>query len=131
MRPSTFKKSVLATNIAILLGSAISISAVAAEAEATAAAPENIEKIEVRGMRASMKASVNDKRFSDAVVDAVTAEDIGKFPDGDVGESLARIPGVAVNRQFGQGQQVSIRGASNQLTRTLLNGHTVASTGWF
>jgi len=131
MRPSSFKKSVLATNIAILLGSAVSISAVAAEAEATAAAPENIEKIEVRGMRASMKASVNDKRFSDAVVDAVTAEDIGKFPDGDVGESLGRIPGVAVNRQFGQGQQVSIRGASSQLTSTLLNGHSVASTGWF
>lgn len=82
-------------------------------------------------MRASMKASVNDKRFSDAVVDAVTAEDIGKFPDGDVGESLGRIPGVAVNRQFGQGQQVSIRGASSQLTSTLLNGHSVASTGWF
>ncbi|MCH1928602.1 TonB-dependent receptor [Shewanella sp. A25] len=131
MRPSTFKKSVLATNIALLLGSAVSISAVAAEEAATNAAPENIEKIEVRGMRASMKASVNDKRFSDAVVDAVTAEDIGKFPDGDVGESLGRIPGVAVNRQFGQGQQVSIRGASSQLTSTLLNGHSVASTGWF
>lgn len=129
MRPSTFKKSVLATNIAILLGSAVSVSAVAAND--AVAAPENIEKIEVRGMRASMKASVNDKRFSDAVVDAVTAEDIGKFPDGDVGESLGRIPGVAVNRQFGQGQQVSIRGASSQLTSTLLNGHSVASTGWF
>ncbi|MCG9965928.1 TonB-dependent receptor [Shewanella cutis] len=131
MRPSSFKKSVLATNIAILLGSAVSISAVAAEAEATAAAPENIEKIEVRGMRASLKASVNEKRFSNSVVDAVTAEDIGKFPDGDVGESLGRIPGVAVNRQFGQGQQVSIRGASSQLTSTLLNGHSVASTGWY
>ncbi|MGL5027903.1 MAG: TonB-dependent receptor [Shewanella oncorhynchi] len=131
MRPSTFKKTVLATNIAILLGSAVSISAVAADAAATIATAENIEKIEVRGMRASMKASVNEKRFSNAVVDAVTAEDIGKFPDGDVGESLARIPGVSVNRQFGQGQGVSIRGASGSLTNTLLNGHTVASTGWY
>ncbi|PKG57170.1 MULTISPECIES: TonB-dependent receptor [unclassified Shewanella] len=131
MRPSTFKKNVLATNIALLLGSAVSMSAMAADADATVAADENIEKIEVRGMRASMKASINAKRFSDSVVDAVTAEDIGKFPDGDVGESLARIPGVAVNRQFGQGQQVSIRGASSQLTRTLLNGHSVASTGWY
>ena len=129
MRPSTFKKNVLATNIAILLGSVVSVGAYAAD-EATAA-DENIEKIEVRGMRASMKASVNEKRFSNAVVDAVTAEDIGKFPDGDVGESLARIPGVAVNRQFGQGQGVSIRGASSSLTRTLLNGHSVASTGWY
>ncbi|MCW3173440.1 TonB-dependent receptor [Shewanella subflava] len=129
MRPSTFKKNVLATNIAILLGSVVSVGAYAAD-EATAA-DENIEKIEVRGMRASMKASVNEKRFSNAVVDAVTAEDIGKFPDGDVGESLGRIPGVAVNRQFGQGQGVSIRGASSSLTRTLLNGHSVASTGWY
>lgn len=55
MRPSTFKKTVLATNIAILLGSAVSISAVAADAVATTAAPENIEKIEVRGIRASSK----------------------------------------------------------------------------
>lgn len=88
MRPSSFKKSVLATNIAILLGSAVSIGAVAAEAEAAAAAtvPENIEKIEVRGIRASNKANINEKRFSNAVVDAVTAEDIGKFPDSDVGD---------------------------------------------
>ncbi|MCG9745621.1 TonB-dependent receptor [Shewanella sp. Isolate8] len=131
MRPSTFKKSVLATNIALLMSGAVSVSAFAAEAEAEAVNTDNIEKIEVRGLRASMKASINAKRFSDAVVDAVTAEDIGKFPDGDVGESLGRIPGVTVNRQFGQGQQVSIRGASAQLTRTLLNGHSVASTGWF
>ncbi|MCT8865207.1 hypothetical protein K5S30_18145, partial [Shewanella xiamenensis] len=59
MRPSSFKKSVLATNIAILLGSAVSISAVAAEAAATAAAPENIEKIEVRGMRNAVHLRVN------------------------------------------------------------------------
>lgn len=131
MRPSTFKKSILATNIALLMSGAMSVSAIAAEAEVETVNTDNIEKIEVRGLRASMKASINAKRFSDAVVDAVTAEDIGKFPDGDVGESLARIPGVTVNRQFGQGQQVSIRGASSQLTRTLLNGHSVASTGWF
>ncbi|GGI99176.1 TonB-dependent receptor [Shewanella hanedai] len=131
MRTSNFKKSILATNIALMLGTAVSMSAIAAEADTAPTADENIEKIEVRGLRASMKASVNAKRFSDAVVDAVSAEDIGKFPDGDVGESLARIPGVSVSRQFGQGQQVSIRGASSQLTRTLLNGHSVASTGWF
>ncbi|QSX41657.1 TonB-dependent receptor [Shewanella cyperi] len=129
MRPSSFKKSTLATNIAILLSGAVSVGAVAAEAAAEQSA--NIERIEVRGIRASLKASVNAKRFSDAVVDAVTAEDIGKFPDSDVGESLGRIPGVSVSRQFGQGQQVSIRGASAQLTSTQLNGHSVASTGWY
>ncbi|QBF83967.1 TonB-dependent receptor [Shewanella maritima] len=127
MRPSTLKKTPLATTIALLMGGMISTGVTAAEP----VNDENIEKIEVRGMRASLKASVNEKRFSNSVVDAVTAEDIGKFPDSDIGESLGRIPGVSVNRQFGQGSQVSIRGASSRLTRTLLNGHSVASTGWY
>ncbi|AUD59488.1 TonB-dependent receptor [Shewanella sp. Pdp11] len=131
MRPSTFKKTVLATNIAVLLGSAVSISAVAADAAATAAVPENIEKIEVRGIRASNKANINEKRFSNAVVDAVTAEDIGKFPDSDVGQALGRVPGVTVGRTFGQGSSVSIRGTDPLMTLTTLNGQNVASTGWY
>nr|WP_244453976.1 TonB-dependent receptor [Pseudoalteromonas sp. K222D] len=92
---------------------------------------DDVEVIEVRGIRVSNRENLNGKRFSNAVVDVVSAEDVGQFPDGDVGESLARIPGVSVSRQFGQGQQVSIRGASAQLTRTLLDGHSVASTSWF
>src|SRR5690606_20563503 len=66
-----------------------------------------------------------------AVVDAVSAEDVGKFPDSDVGESLGRIPGVTVGRAFGQGASVSIRGAAPQMTLTQLNGQNVASTGWY
>ncbi|WNO09262.1 TonB-dependent receptor [Teredinibacter sp. KSP-S5-2] len=89
------------------------------------------EEVVVTGIRGSLQASVDIKRASTSVVDAVSAEDIGKFPDSDVAEALGRIPGVAVNRQFGQGQQVSIRGASNQLTLTTLNGQNVASTGWY
>ncbi|MCL1138940.1 TonB-dependent receptor [Shewanella pneumatophori] len=131
MRPSNFKKSVLATNIALMLGTAVSMSAVAAEADSAPAADENIEKIEVRGLRASMKASINSKRFSNAVVDAVNAEDIGKFPDNNVAEALGRVPGVTVSKQFGEGSAVSIRGASNALTMTTLNGQNVASTGWY
>ncbi|MBT1443506.1 TonB-dependent receptor [Shewanella sp. JM162201] len=128
MRPSTFKKSVLATNIAILLGGAVSVGAVAAEAAQETA---NIEKIEVRGIRASNKANINEKRFSDAVVDAVTAEDIGKLPDSDVGQALGRVPGVTVGRAFGQGSSVSIRGSDPRMTLTTLNGQNVASTGWY
>lgn len=92
---------------------------------------QEIEIIQVSGIRGSLKESINTKRFSAAVVDAVSAEDVGKFPDSDVGETLGRIAGVTVNRQFGQGQQVSIRGASSNLTQTLLDGHSVASTGWY
>jgi iron complex outermembrane receptor protein len=129
MSSNTFKKGLLASSIAMILAGASS-QAIAAE-ETAKVNKDEVEVIQVTGIRGSLKASLNAKRFSNAVIDAVSSEDIGKFPDGDVGESLARIPGVAVNRQFGQGSQVSIRGASAQLTRTLLNGHTVASTGWY
>lgn len=129
MRPSTFRKSVLATNIAVLLGGAVSLHSVAAETSEPKA--DDIEKIEVRGIRASQQANLNEKRFSNAVVDAITAEDIGKFPDKNVAESLQRIPGVTIQRQFGEGASVSIRGAGDDLTLTTLNGQNVASTGWF
>ena len=130
MSTKTFKKGVLASSIAMILAGVTS-QAMAAEEAASEINKDEVEVIQVTGIRGSLKASLNAKRFSNAVMDAVSSEDIGKFPDGDVGESLARIPGVAVNRQFGQGSQVSIRGASAQLTRTLLNGHSVASTGWY
>ncbi len=128
MSTKTFKKGVLASSIAMILAGVSSQAMAAEEAEVK---KDNVEVIQVTGIRGSLKASLNGKRFSNATVDVVSSEDIGKFPDGDVGESLARIPGVSVSRQFGQGQQVSIRGASSQLTRTLLNGHSVASTGWY
>jgi iron complex outermembrane receptor protein len=129
MSSKTFKKGMLASSIALVLAGGATPFAMAAE-EAKAANQET-EVIEVRGIRGSLKANINAKRFSNAVVDVVNAEDIGKFPDGDVGEALGRIAGVAVNRQFGQGQQVSIRGVSNQLTSTLLNGHSVSTTTWY
>ncbi|KZN48470.1 TonB-dependent receptor [Pseudoalteromonas luteoviolacea] len=128
MLANNFKKSLLAANIGLALTAGVSGVAVA---DSGTQVKEDVEVIEVRGIRRSLEASINTKRFATSVVDAVTAEDVGKFPDSDVGETLGRIPGVAVNRQFGQGQQVSIRGASATLTRTLLNGHTVASTGWY
>ncbi|MBY5992646.1 TonB-dependent receptor [Ferrimonas balearica] len=122
-----FEKHLLATSIAMVLGAGVMLpaSALAEEAEAT------VERIEVRGIRASQQASLNEKRFSNSVVDAITAEDIGKFPDRNVAESLQRIPGVTIQRQFGEGASVSIRGAGDDLTLTTLNGQNVASTGWF
>ncbi|CAH9056428.1 hypothetical protein PSEHALCIP103_01454 [Pseudoalteromonas haloplanktis] len=128
MLAKNFKKSLLAVNIGLVMGAGFTGAAFAADETKV---QEDVEVIQVTGIRASNKENLNGKRFSNAVVDVVTAEDVGKFPDGDVGESLGRISGVSVSRQFGQGQQVSIRGASAQLTRTLLDGHTVASTSWF
>ena len=88
---------------------AFTVGAMAATAVPCAIAQEgadSTEIIEVRGIRASQKANINTKRFSDAVVDAITAEDIGKFPDKNVAESLSRIPGVTIDRDFGEGQEI-------------------------
>ncbi|NTS78658.1 TonB-dependent receptor [Catenovulum sp. SM1970] len=117
-----------AMGLAALMGASVS-APVAFAAEA--AADEDVEIIQVRGIRGSLKESMNTKRFSTATVDAVNAEDVGKFPDQNVAESLGRIPGVAVSRQFGEGSAVSIRGVSNDLTLTTLNGQNVASAGWY
>jgi iron complex outermembrane receptor protein len=104
----------------------------AAAAPGTAFAQDDvIEEITVKGIRGSLRQNIEIKRNNNSIVDAITAEDIGKFPDKNVAESLQRVPGVTVQRQWGEGAAVSIRGAGNELTLTTLNGQNVASTGWF
>lgn len=115
-----------------LLG--ISLAAQAQQADAPAAAasgPTQLEQVVVTGIRASLQSAAVIKKNASAVVDAVSAEDVGKLPDSDVGQALGRIPGVSVGRSFGQGASVSIRGSDPQMTYTTLNGQTVASTGWY
>lgn len=92
---------------------------------------EQLDTVVVTGIRASLQSAVNVKRNASAVVDAVSAEDVGKLPDNDVGQALGRIPGISVGKDFGQGASVSIRGTDPQMTYTTLNGQTVASTGWY
>ncbi|MDF2178607.1 TonB-dependent receptor [Aliiglaciecola sp. CAU 1673] len=89
---------------------------------------DGTEVIEVRGIRASMAENLAVKRLSNAVVDAITAEDIGKFPDKNVADSLQRVPGVVIQRSGGEGATVSIRGLSSDLTFTQLNGNFIASS---
>ncbi len=83
---------------------------------------QQVEVIQIRGIRASQEANFNAKRFANSIVDAVTAEDMGKFPDKNVAESLSRITGVGVSREFGEGEKITVRGASSATNRTLLNG---------
>jgi iron complex outermembrane receptor protein len=121
MSTKTFKKGVLASSIAMVLAGASS-QAMAAEEAASQINKDEVEVIQVTGIRGSLKESINGKRFSNSVVDVISSEDIGKFPDKNVADSLARIPGVTVSRDFGEGGQVSIRGTSPDLTLTTLNG---------
>lgn len=92
--------------------------------------PVELDTVVVMGIRASLQKSLETKRQSDSIIEAITAEDIGKFPDKNVAESLSHVPGVTVDRNFGQGEQVSIRGTDSALNRTLLNGQTIASADW-
>ncbi|CAH9050525.1 Vitamin B12 transporter BtuB [Pseudoalteromonas holothuriae] len=96
--------------------------------ENSAGSEQEIETIEVRGIRASMAENLAIKRLSNAIVDAITAEDIGKFPDKNVADSLQRVPGVVISRSGGEGENVSIRGLSSDLTFTQLNGNFIASS---
>ena len=118
------------STLALAIASSLSATAVTA-AEAGEEKAEDLEVIEVRGIRASNKKNLNTKRFSSSIVDAISAEDIGKFPDKNVAESLQRIAGVSITRDFGEGEKVSIRGTAPQLNRTLINGQNVASTKWW
>ncbi|MGN6424597.1 MAG: TonB-dependent receptor [Asticcacaulis sp.] len=81
----------------------------------------------VTGIRAALRSAMNVKRDSDKVMDAITAEDIGKFPDKNLSESLQRVTGVQITRQDGEGRGVSIRGADPSLVRTEIDGATALS----
>jgi iron complex outermembrane receptor protein len=115
-----------------LMIAGVSLWALACAAPALAAdAPGSVEELVVTGIRASQQQSIETKRNADAVVDVITAEDVGKFPDRNVAESLSRVPGVVINREYGEGEHVSVRGTAPNLTRTLLDGHGLASADWF
>ena len=79
-------------------------------------------EVVVTGIRASLREAVNIKRNGQGVVDAISAEDIGKFPDTNLAESLQRITGVSIDRSNGEGQFVTVRGFGPEYNLVLLNG---------
>ena len=91
---------------------------------------DQIEEIIVSGIRGSLRESLDTKREASAVVEAVTAEDLGEFPNTNVAEAMTQIPGVAIDRRFGQGERVSIDGTDPSLNLTYLDGHPVAQSIW-
>ncbi len=92
--------------------------------------PDQLGTIVVTGIRESLKASLDKKRDADAVIDAVTAEDIGKFPATNVAEALAQLPGVTIDRFLPATQRVSIDGCDPSLNVSYLDGHPVAQAIW-
>ena len=88
---------------------------------------ETLSEIVVTANRSSFAQSLQDKRASNNVSDTITGRDVLDFPDLNVSEALARIPGVTIDRRLGEGQQVSVRGLAPRFTRVTINGLTVPS----
>lgn len=91
-------------------------------------ADEGIETVVVTGFRESLEKALDMKRQALDSSDTILAEDIGKFPDMNVSESLQRLPGVSLNRESGEGREVTVRGLGAQFTRVLINGIEAQST---
>ena len=87
------------------------------------------DTIIVSGIRASLEDAMNIKRDAVGVVDAISAEDIGKFPDTNLAESLQRITGVSIDRQSGEGSKVTVRGFGPDFNLVLLNGRQMPASG--
>ncbi len=87
------------------------------------------DEIVVTGIRRSLADAIAIKRDSSAIVDAISAESIGKFPDQNLAESLQRVTGVQIQRANGEGTRISVRGLSPDFTRTQYNGRTITSNG--
>ncbi|WP_282110547.1 TonB-dependent receptor [Shewanella algicola] len=120
-----FKPSLLTLALA---AAGASMSAYAADdVQTTEAAEENIEVIQVTGIRRSLQESQSLKMSSSSIVEAISAEDIGKLPDVSIAESLARLPGIAAQRLDGRANVISIRGLGPDFTTATLNGREQAS----
>jgi iron complex outermembrane receptor protein len=95
------------------------------------AAPPSNQVITVTGIRGAIESAITTKKGADTIVEAVSSEDLGKLPDPSVADSIARLPGVAAQRNKGSGkaQSISVRGMSPDFNGGLLNGREVASSG--
>src|SRR6185503_4283648 len=110
-----------------IVGGAVLINPVFAQEQSG----EELETVVVTGLRGSLKASMETKRDAIGVVDAINSEDIGKFPDTNLAESLQRITGISIDRRNGEGAQVTARGFGPQFNLVTLNGRQVPGADGF
>jgi len=109
---------------------AVTLIAAPAWAQEAAAPAAQLETVTVTGIRASLESALNAKRQDKGIVDVIKAEDMGKFPDTNLAESLQRIPGVVIDRDAGEGRNITVRGLGGDFARTRINGiEALATTG--
>ncbi|MBB5878875.1 TonB-dependent receptor [Xanthomonas arboricola] len=133
------KRSALSIALAVAMAPTLAAAQSAAPAQATdteqtasentAGAVTELDKVQVTGLRRAIEGAISVKRDSTSIVEAISAEDIGRLPDVSIAESLARLPGLAAQRVAGRAQVISVRGLSPDFSTTLLNGREVVSTG--
>src|SRR3990167_467324 len=121
---TNYKKNKLATAVLAVLSTTTVAPAVAAAQETK---EKKTEVIEVRGIRGALGRAMDSKREAGGVVDSISAEDIGKFPDTNLAESLQRISGVSIDRSGGEGQLITVRGFGPEFNTVLVNGRQMAS----
>ncbi|MDO6487324.1 TonB-dependent receptor [Colwellia sp. 6_MG-2023] len=128
MKNIKFKQKHIATCISLILASGVSHNVLAEEAPLAEQKAE-IEVIEVTGIRGSIMRASSMKRGFSGVMDAISSEEMGKFPDTNLAESLQRITGVSVSRSNGEGSQITVRGFGPEFNLLTLNGRQMPGTG--
>ncbi|MBB6574469.1 TonB-dependent receptor [Xanthomonas arboricola] len=128
------KRSALSIALAVAMAPTLAAAqsatpAQATDTEQTAGGVTDLDKVQVTGLRRAIEGAISVKRDSTSIVEAISAEDIGRLPDVSIAESLARLPGLAAQRVAGRAQVISVRGLSPDFSTTLLNGREVVSTG--
>ena len=119
-----------AVALACALAAATGVQAQTAPATPATPAASEPERIVITGFRASLESALRKKRDDNGIVDAITSEDIGKFPDTNLAESLQRIAGVVIDRDAGKGRNITVRGLGLDFTRVRINGvEALATTG--
>lgn len=109
----------------IALSTVLAAPAMAQEADASAEEAKTLDTIVVTGIRKSLTDAMDMKRDAKGVMDAINAEDIGKFPNSNLAESLQRIPGVSIDRVNGEGAQITVRGFGPSFNQVTLNGRSM------
>jgi TonB-dependent receptor len=128
-RVGRIKPVALASSLALLTGAAQAQQAAAPAPAGAASAPQALETVVITGIRKSLDSAVTLKRESRGLVDGIVAEDIGKFPDTNLAESMQRIAGVSIDRNSsGEGSKVTVRGVGPDFNMVLLNGRQMPTS---
>ncbi len=117
----------LAVSIALI--AAVSAGTVNAQTQTQGADDEVIEEIITTGIRGSIQRAIDLKQASDSIVEAVSAEDLGRLPDTSIADAISRLPGLTSQRAEGRASAISLRGTDPGFTTALLNGREQVSTG--